>query len=133
MEAPGIEDLGRSLKRNFMIFIGALTGMVVAETYFFTETGVSLFVALGAVIGFNIGNFAVRKIREKPSYDEREIQNLDEGLAYGFIIMASLLGVDIATNLSWAKPEILSISVAAAVLGMMCQNLRQTGIKGLKR
>jgi len=134
MEKLGkIEDISRSIKQNFMIFIGALTGMVIAETFFSTETGVSIVVALGAVIGFNIGNYLISKIREEPGYDERDIQNLDEGLAYGFMLMASLTGVDIATNLSWTKPEILSISVAAAVLIMICQNLRQTEIKGLKR
>jgi len=85
------------------------------------------------VIFFNIGNYLSSKIREEPGYDERDIQNLDEGLAYGFMLMASLIGADIATSLSWSKSEILSISVAAAVLIMICQNLQQTGIRGLKK
>ncbi|WP_414838054.1 hypothetical protein ACK3SF_01485 [Candidatus Nanosalina sp. VS9-1] len=134
MEFSGrIEGLDRAIKQNFMIFIGALTGMVVAETFLSTETGVSLVVALGAVIAFNIGNLAAKKIRDKPGYDERDIQNLDQGLAYGFIVMTTLTGVGIATSLSLSKPEILIISVAAAVLIMICKNLRQTGIRGLKK
>lgn len=132
MEILG-KALDKAVKKNFMIFIGALTGMVIAETYFFTETGVSLVVALGAVIAFNIGDLAATKIRGKPSYDERDIQNMDHGLAYGFIIMTTLTGIDIATKLSWSQPEILIISVTTAVLLMICQNIQQTGIKGLKR
>ncbi|WP_347721059.1 hypothetical protein [Candidatus Nanohalovita haloferacivicina] len=116
-----------------MIFIGALTGMVVAETFLSTETGVSLVVALGAVIAFNIGNLAAKKIRDKPGYDERDIQNLDQGLGYGFIVMTTLTGVGIATKISWSQSEILIISVTTATFLMICQNIRQTGIRGLKK
>ncbi|QKQ98534.1 hypothetical protein GKQ38_03335 [Candidatus Nanohaloarchaea archaeon] len=71
-----------SVKHNFLIFIAALTGQIIAEQYFIApESGVSIVTALAAVIGFNIGNIIMKKASSGQQYDERNYRNLDEGLA----------------------------------------------------
>ncbi|MFB6241401.1 MAG: hypothetical protein ABEJ36_01190 [Candidatus Nanosalina sp.] len=124
-----LKDLGLiSTKQNFLIFIAALTGQEIAREYFFTpESGVSVITAAAAVVGFNIGNIIAKKISPGHEYDERNYKNLDEGLAWGFIVAASLLGVDLAKGFAWGKAEILIISASAAVLVMIYRNFRQTG------
>lgn len=115
------------VKHNALIFIATLTGQVVAAEYFFPlESGASVITSLAAVIGFNIGNVMITKISDKPEYDEREYQNMDRGLVWGFIIAASMLGVDLTTSLLWSKADILIISASTTVLVMICRNYRQT-------
>lgn len=114
-------------KHNALIFIAVLTGQVIAAEYFLPmESGTSVITSLAAVIGFNIGNVMITKISERPEYDEREYQNMDRGLIWGFIVAASMLGVDLTTSLSWSKADILIISTSAAILVMICKNYRQT-------
>lgn len=116
-----------SVKHNFLIFIAALTGQIIAKKCLIApESGASIVKALAAVIGFNIGNIIVKKASFGQEYDERNYENLDEGLAWGFLVAASMLGFDLASGFSWSKTEILIISASAAVLVMICRNFRQT-------
>lgn len=115
------------LKHNALIFVAALTGQIIAAEYFLPlESGASTITALTAVIGFNIGTLLITKISEKPEYDERQYQNIDQGLAWGFLIAVSMLGIDLASRLSWSKAKILIASTSAAVLIMICRNYLQT-------
>lgn len=117
-----------SVKHNFLIFIAALTGQIIAEQYFIApESSVSIVTSVAAVIGFNIGNVIMKKASSGQQYDERNYRNLDEGLAWGFIVAALMLGVDLASGFSWSKPEILIVSAVTAVALMVYRNFRQTG------
>lgn len=117
-----------SVKYSALIFVTALaTGAFLDILDPGPGEGIHIGIAIGSVLGFNLGHYLKNRFWEDNSYDERDMQNLDEGLAWGFIVLGSLTGIDIATGLSWTKAYMLIISTAAAILVMIYRNYRQIG------
>ncbi|QGA80593.1 hypothetical protein [Candidatus Nanohalobium constans] len=127
------KDIGDKLKEYGFIFASGLAGIIFATTVLLNEPG-NAFDYLVIPSGVVIGNIAGRKIRRsmgKPASDERDIQNYESGMSWGFITFAVLTAVQASTALNIAVTEILMWSVGVAFTVTLYAEISQSGLKGL--
>jgi hypothetical protein len=127
------KDMWDSLKEYGFVFAGGFAGIVFAQTVVLGEAGTPvdyLVLPVSILIGYAAG----RKIRDsmgKSTSDERDIQNYEEGMSWGFITFAVLTAIGEATHLGLAATEVLMLSVAVALAATLYAEIHQGGVRGL--
>lgn len=130
--AKSIQD---KMKEYGFVSAGALAGIIFAQTIIIGESG-NIVDYLIMPLSVTIGYAAGRKIRSsmgKTTSDERDIQNYEEGMTWGFITFAAFTAIEAGTHLTLATTDILMWSVAVALAATLYIEIRQSGLKGLVR
>lgn len=129
------KDIGDKVKEYGFIFASGLAGIIFATTVLLNEQG-SVFDYFVIPSGVVIGNIAGRRIRRsmgKSVSDERDIQNYESGMSWGFITFAVLTAVQASTAINIAVTEILMWSMAVAFSVILYAEISQSGLRGLMR
>lgn len=129
------ESIGDSLKEYGFVFAAALAGIIFAQKIIIGEPGNIIdFTVLP--VSVTIGYAAGRKIRDsmgKSTSDERDIQNYESGMTWGFIAFAAMTALQTSQHITLATTDILMLSVSIAFTATLYLEIRQSGLKGLMR
>ena len=128
-------SLGDSIKEYGFVLAGGLAGIIFARTVIIGEATTSvdyLVMPLAIAVGYAAGR-KIRRSMGKTTSDERDIQNYEGGMSWGFITFAGLTAVEAGTNLSLATTDILMWSVSVALSATLYVEIRQSGLRGLIR
>ena len=118
-----------SFKQNFMWLTGGLAGMLAATRWIIPEADLSPAVLIGILIGANIGAYMRNTSRSGREYDERDIENMEESMAWGFMAAITMLGLNLLNQFSFTSSEILLASSAVALAVTLGLEARQTGLR----
>lgn len=127
------EIMGNMLgfKQNFMWLTGGLAGMLAAEKWVVPWADLSPAILIGILIGANIGAYMRNSSEVGREYDERQRENMEESMAWGFMTSVTMLGLNLFDQVSFTSPEIIIGSSAVALLATIVLEVKQTGFKGL--
>ena len=118
-----------SFKQNFMWLTGGLAGMLATQRWIIPDTSLSPAILIGILIGGNIGAYMRNTSRTGREYDERDRENMEESMAWGFMTAVTMLGLNLLNRFSFTSSEILLASSAVALAMTLGLEARQTGLK----
>ena len=135
MSLTYIEDKLKEYGFVFAVAMGSITFAGVLVTGFTGEELTRLnFLILP--ISVTLGYAGGRKIRDfmgKEGRDERDIENYEEGMTWGFIVFTLLAAAENGFGLDISSAIMLMYSTGVALTILTYRQIQQTGIKRLIR
>lgn len=122
-------------KEYGFIYAGALAGIIFAQNVVIGEPGTHvdfLLIPAGVLMGYSVGRVIQARMGKK-NRDERDIENYEDGMSWGFITFALLVVIDNGTNFTLSSAEMLMYSTAIALTVTLYREIRQSGVRGLIR
>lgn len=126
------------LKEYGFVFAAAMGGMTFAGVLVTGFTGEELtrlnflILPISVTLGYAVGK-KIRDLMGKEGRDERDIENYEEGMSWGFIVFTLLVAAENGFGLDISSDIMLMYSTGVALPILTYRQIQQTGIRGLIR
>ena len=130
--------IGDKLKEYGFAFAGAMGGMTFAGVLVTGFTGEELtrsnflILPISVTLGYAVGK-KIRDLMGKEGRDERDIENYEDGMTWGFIVFTLLVAAENGLGLDISSAIMLMYSTGVALTVLVYRQIQQTGIRGLIR
>ena len=133
-----VKSIENKIKEYGFVFAAAISGLTFAGAVLGNLVGAELthtdFLLL--TISTTLGYAGGRKIRDMmggEGSDERDIENYEEGMTWGFVIFAVLVGVENGFGYNISSSVMLMYSTGVALTVSIYREIQQVGVEGVLR